>query len=140
MLEVSKEKIPNDRQTQSLCESRAVTSSLSAVPRSAKMLGKLEKKGKKGGTEGTEGGPFENKSCLSPMCCPGGGVEEEDEGQWTGGGGGSGRGMWSTIGGREGLTAVAHPATVTYCQRETFGGRERDRERLRGPPPAPPFS
>lgn len=71
------------------------------------------------------------------MCCPGGGVEEEEEGQWRGG---SGRGMWSTIGGREGLTAVAHPTTVTYCQRETFGGRERGREGLRGPPTAPPFS
>lgn len=47
--------------------------------------------------------------------------------------------MWSTIGGREGLTAVAHPTTVTYCQRETFGGRERDRERLRGPPLPLPF-
>lgn len=47
------------------------------------MLGKFEKRKEKG----AEGGPFENKSCLSPMCSPGGGVEEEEEeeGQWRGG-------------------------------------------------------
>lgn len=47
-------------------------------------LENLKKRKKKG----RERGPFENKSCLSPMCCPGGGVEEEEEeeqGQWRGG-------------------------------------------------------